>query len=202
VARGARLSREEIVEAALSIADEDGLAAVSMHAVAKSLGVGTMTLYTYVEGKEDVLDGMADQILAKIVLPDGGEWDERLRAVLLATRDVAHEHPSLAGLIMTRAPATDVKRSRHDHMTVQLLRAGFDEAEADHASRMLWGLIGGLLLGQRTGVFEAADLVVTGRQRPAEERACDIEWAVDTALAGLRERARSRDREGNASLVM
>lgn len=184
-----RLTRERVVDAALTLADRDGMTAVSMHRVAKELGVGTMTLYTYVDGKDDLLDAMTSELLGRIELPVDGDWDARIRAAMLATRDVADQHPSLAGLIMTRVPHTDVKRSRHDHTTEQLLRAGFSEEDADHAAQMLWGLIGGLLLGKRTGVFVAAE-AVTGRERDEAARACDIEFAIDVALDGLRQRAR------------
>jgi AcrR family transcriptional regulator len=197
-----RLGREEIIDTALDIADRDGIAAVSMHRVAKQLGVGTMTLYTYVEGKDDLLDGMANAALALIELPVDGTWDERIRAALLATRDVADAHPSLAELIMTRAPATDVKRARHEHSTTQLRRAGLSREDADHASHMLWGLIGGMLLGTRTGVFHAAELVVVGHPREEAERACDIEFAIDVAIDGLRERARRAEEAGDAGTVM
>jgi AcrR family transcriptional regulator len=196
-----RLDRDDIIAVALRIADRDGLDSVSMHRLARELGVGTMTLYTYVDGKEDLLDGMADHVLSLIELPVDGEWDERIRAAILATRDVAERHPSLAELIMTRAPATDVKRERHDHTTEQLLRGGLSEDDAAHAAQMLWGLIGGLLLGKRTGVFTAAELVV-GRNRPAAESRCDVEFAVDVALDGLRLRAEAQSKSGIRRRVM
>jgi AcrR family transcriptional regulator len=178
------MTRERVVRAALDLADREGLDAVTMHRLAKELGVGTMTLYTYVDGKGDLLDAMTDEILSLIELADTGTWDERIRAGMLSTRDAALRHPSLAELIMSRAPDSDTKRSRHNHSTDLLRAAGFSAADADNAARMLWALIGGLLLGRRTGVFDAAELVVHGRAR--EQGRDDIEFAVDVALDGLR----------------
>jgi AcrR family transcriptional regulator len=56
------LTLDRIVEAAVRIADAEGLAAVSMRRVASELGVGTMSLYRYVPGKAELLDLMLDKV--------------------------------------------------------------------------------------------------------------------------------------------
>ncbi|MCK0114030.1 TetR/AcrR family transcriptional regulator [Ornithinimicrobium sp. F0845] len=58
-----RLSLEAVVDAAISVADADGLEAVSMRRIAGELGVGTMSLYRHVPGKEELLDLMLDRVL-------------------------------------------------------------------------------------------------------------------------------------------
>jgi len=68
--RPARVSREEVVDAAVAIADTDGLAAVSMRSVARSLGVGAMTLYSHVPGRDELVDAMVDRAYADFALPD------------------------------------------------------------------------------------------------------------------------------------
>ena len=60
--RGPRRSVADVVEAALALADADGLEAVTMRAVAERLGTSPMSLYTYVPGKAELLDLMLDAL--------------------------------------------------------------------------------------------------------------------------------------------
>lgn len=90
------LSHEQIVRAAIAIADEEGLAAVTMQAVAKSLGFTTMSLYRYVSSKDELLRLMLDaasQLPAKISLPT--QWQAALRIWARLIRDVYRAHPWL-----------------------------------------------------------------------------------------------------------
>ena len=94
--RGPRpgLSVDKVVAAAVELADAEGLAALSMRRVADRLGVGTMSLYTYVPGKAELLDLMLDTVLAEEARPDGaGGWRGGLE--LRAREDWAlfHRHP-------------------------------------------------------------------------------------------------------------
>jgi AcrR family transcriptional regulator len=59
------LTVERIVRAAIEVADAEGLAALSMRRVADQLGVGTMSLYTYVPGKAELIDVMLDAVHAE-----------------------------------------------------------------------------------------------------------------------------------------
>ncbi|MBN8868294.1 MAG: TetR family transcriptional regulator [Solirubrobacterales bacterium] len=79
-----RLSREEIVQAALDIAEEDGIRNVSMRKVARRLDAGTMSLYHYVRTKDDLLALMDDAVMGEIVIPDGEMpegWRERVTMI-------------------------------------------------------------------------------------------------------------------------
>jgi AcrR family transcriptional regulator len=78
------LTREKIAAAALEIADSEGFDAVSMRNVARSLGVGTMSLYHYIRTKDDLIALMDDRLMAEIVLPDEelpDQWREALAAI-------------------------------------------------------------------------------------------------------------------------
>ena len=88
-------TRAEIVAAALAIADADGFEAVSMRRVAERLGAGTMTLYHYVESKDELVTLMADAIAGESLVPAGelsGEWREALRQVATRRRDTYRRH--------------------------------------------------------------------------------------------------------------
>ena len=67
------LSRERVLQAALVLADEAGVEALSMRKLAKTLGVEAMSLYGHVKNKEDLLDGLVDLVWAEISYPEG-DW--------------------------------------------------------------------------------------------------------------------------------
>jgi AcrR family transcriptional regulator len=94
----APLSREQLVRAAIHLADTDGLDAVSLRKVAAALDVGPMRLYGYIATKEELLDLMLDTVYAEIQ-PTGHDWRQVLRALAEATRQAAQQHEWLADLI-------------------------------------------------------------------------------------------------------
>jgi AcrR family transcriptional regulator len=98
-------TREEIVQAALAVADDEGFEAVSMRNVAARLGVGTMTLYSYVSSKEDLLDLMFDEVMSELLLPEPlpEDWRGALTAISQRTRDVWLRHPWMASSIGERS---------------------------------------------------------------------------------------------------
>jgi AcrR family transcriptional regulator len=108
-ARGRRptLTVARIVAAAIAVADADGLAATSMHRVAKELGAGTMTLYTYVPGKTELVDLMVDDALVERRLPKPGEprlgdWRAQVKLYSDRTREVHRRHPWLREMSRVR----------------------------------------------------------------------------------------------------
>jgi AcrR family transcriptional regulator len=89
------LSRDVIVNTAIKIADAEGIDAVSIRRVAGDLGVRPMSLYTYIDRKEDLLALMRDQVSGEILigrdLPHG--WREALAAIARRTRNAVLRHP-------------------------------------------------------------------------------------------------------------
>nr|WP_055501865.1 TetR/AcrR family transcriptional regulator C-terminal domain-containing protein [Nonomuraea pusilla] len=98
--RPAPLDRERIVAAAVALADEGGLEAVSLRKVAARLDVGPMRLYGYISTKEELFDLMVDEVHAEI-LPERqpGHWREALRVHAHRTRQAALRHEWLADLL-------------------------------------------------------------------------------------------------------
>ena len=95
-ARRARFTREQIAEAALAVADKDGFDAVSMRRVASELGAGTMTLYHYVQTKDELVALMDNAIMGELLIPDGqmpADWREALTLIARRTRDAFARHP-------------------------------------------------------------------------------------------------------------
>ncbi|WP_432829034.1 TetR/AcrR family transcriptional regulator [Dactylosporangium sp. CA-092794] len=95
-ARAPRFSRERIAAAALQIADAEGIEAVSMRNVAARLGAGTMTLYNYVETKDELLALMDDALMAEAVVPEGDlppDWREAVATIARRTWSLLARHP-------------------------------------------------------------------------------------------------------------
>ena len=103
------LDLDAVVTAAVALADAQGLAAASMNGVAKALGVGTMTLYTYVPSKDELLDLMVDQVLGERELPGPGEprpadWHDQIELYSEQTRAMFRRHLWLARISTIRPP--------------------------------------------------------------------------------------------------
>ncbi|MFJ7409879.1 TetR/AcrR family transcriptional regulator [Streptomyces sp. NPDC098077] len=108
--RGARgpapeRSRTQITAAALALADAEGLAAVSMRALAQRLGTGPASLYRYVGSRDELLDLMADAVAGELDLSGTtggsgatGDWLDELVGLALQSRDAHVRHPWLADL--------------------------------------------------------------------------------------------------------
>jgi AcrR family transcriptional regulator len=108
------LRRDAIVDAALVIADREGLESVSMRRVAAELGVGTMSLYHHVADKEELLHAMADAIGEEMLIPGEvpADWREALRQIALRTRDTFLRHPWLLD-VGTERPIPTRNTLRH-----------------------------------------------------------------------------------------
>ena len=100
------LSRDEIVSAAIAVADAEGPEAISMRRIARELGAGAMSLYWYVASKEELLDLMLDAIEAEIEVPEPtGDWRADLGAFAHRTRAALRRHRWAMEFIGTRPPS-------------------------------------------------------------------------------------------------
>ena len=69
------LNRARVLEAAVDLADREGIDAVSMRRLGQDLGIEAMSLYTHVRGKDDLLDGMVDAVVGEIPIDvEGPDW--------------------------------------------------------------------------------------------------------------------------------
>ncbi len=119
------LTLEAIGAAALAIADRDGLDALTMRRLAAELGVPTMTLYSHVSGKQDVLQLMQNAVAAEMLVPELPEdWRDALRAVSHHSRDMLLRHPWIASEL-GRANTFGPNTARHIDQSAQAV-AGLD----------------------------------------------------------------------------
>jgi len=153
--RGAGLSRERVVAAAIELADADGLASLSMRSVARRLGVEAMSLYHHVANKEDLLDGMVDAVFAEFHTPTpGGDWVQELRRRSRSARDVLKRHPWAVGLMDSRRnPGFETLR-HHDAVLGCLREAGFSLALTGHAFAVLDAHLYGFLVQELSLAFD------------------------------------------------
>lgn len=154
------LSRGRIIECAIEFVDRYGLSALSMRRLGRELGVEAMSLYRYVNGREDLLEGIIDRLVAELHLRRDAEemqatdgWQGYLQWLAHGVRAMALEHPSVFPLIATRHPAAPWLRPPlrslrvvEDFLSV-LISKGFSDERAVLAYRSFSSfLLGHLLL--------------------------------------------------------
>src|ERR1700694_496967 len=99
----ARLNRDRVLRAALVLADQGGLAALTMRRLGASLAVEAMSLYNHVSGKEALLDGLVDIVLSEIDLHCGGrDWKRAMRRRGISGREGLARHRWADGLVEAR----------------------------------------------------------------------------------------------------
>jgi AcrR family transcriptional regulator len=175
VERGEKASvrRQEIVDAAVELADAEGLEAVSMRRLAEKLGVGTMTPYSYVADKDELLDLMLDEVSREMLVPEPlpGDWRQALRAISFATRAAVEAHPWIFRG-QARRPRGRINTMRHIEQSigaVQMLGV-----ERVHGARVLMAVddyvLGHCFRKRSRERMERAVGGTAGESRPPRDR--------------------------------
>ncbi|PZS21494.1 MAG: TetR family transcriptional regulator [Pseudonocardiales bacterium] len=127
------LDVEAVVAAATDLADREGLAAVTMRRVADALGVGAMTLYTYIPGKAELLDLMLDSIYAHMphTTTAGQPWRQRLIVIAEENRALFDAHPWAVTVSTLRPPLGPGLIGKYEHELSALDELGLDDVEMD-----------------------------------------------------------------------
>ena len=135
--RGPRLSRsvDDVARVAVGLADgAEGLTALSMRRVAAELGIGTMSLYTYVQNKDDLVDLVVDRVYQEMYESDavvGATWPDRLRAVAAANRDLFERHPWLLDVDLARPVLGPGETRKYDLELRAVDGIGLDDVAMD-----------------------------------------------------------------------
>jgi AcrR family transcriptional regulator len=121
-----KLTRDLICERAVALADAEGLARLSMRALARDLGVEAMSLYHHVPNKEALLDAMVDAVFAEFHDPVvGAPWREEMRRRSVTGRAAMKRHRWAIGLMDSRTTPAPHALHHHDAVIGCLREAGF-----------------------------------------------------------------------------
>jgi len=178
--RPKRLSRQAILDAAIALVEERGLAELSMRRLASSLGVQAMSLYPHVPGREDLLDGMVEKVVdelysdPQVYLEPRHGWEDYLTRIAWGMRRIALGHPRLFPLVATRPPAAPWVRPPLrslrwvNSFLSGLLDCGFDDRSAAAVYRAFTGfLLGHLLLDVSGRAVDVSAVADSGEGLPA-----------------------------------
>ena len=147
--RPARLSREQVITAAVALADEQGIEGLTMRSVAHRIGAEAMSLYRHVAHKEDLVDGMVDIVFAEIDLPAGSDWRVAIRGRAVSARQALGRHPWAVGLMESRVRPGPANLRHHDAVLQVLLGSGFSSATATRIYNVVDSYVYGFALQER-----------------------------------------------------
>ncbi|MFC3386220.1 TetR/AcrR family transcriptional regulator [Couchioplanes azureus] len=147
-----------IVGAAIDLADAEGLAALSMRRVAEQIGVGTMSLYTYVPGKAELIDLMLDTVYGETAKPaeQAGGWRARLEQVARENWNLYRRHPWMLQVGTARPSLGPNALLKYDYELRAVADIGLSEIEMDS--------VVSLVLGHAEGAARRAHEAVSAEQ--------------------------------------
>jgi AcrR family transcriptional regulator len=145
---------EDVVRAAISLADAEGLAALSMRRVAETLQLSPMSLYTYVPSKAELTDLMLDRVAGEMSEPVAGDWRERLTVLCRQRWATAQRHPWIMQLARRRPPLGPNVLARVEAMLHAIDGLGLSEMEMDQ----LISLVGDYVRGAVRAALDAREI--------------------------------------------
>ncbi|WP_327121709.1 TetR/AcrR family transcriptional regulator C-terminal domain-containing protein [Nocardia sp. NBC_01730] len=201
-----------MLAAALEMIDRDSVARLSMRRLGQELGRDPMALYRHAANKAALLDGVAEIVLAQLTVDTTDpDWRHQLRIVARDFRKLAVAHPNMVPLLVTHPLATPLglrplgTLRPLEHILDLLTHADFDNADALHIYRALFGFLYGHILNELQEIVEcpeeATDLLRLGLHRlpiaefpllrdlapalAAYDGAAELERGLDILIAGL-----------------
>lgn len=151
-------SRARALEAAVAIADTDGIALVTMRRVAQELGVEAMSLYHHVANKDDILSGMVDVVFGEIAPPPSDtDWRTAMVTRARAARTVLLRHPWAIGLLESRSQPGQETLRHHEAVISCLRKAGFSIVLTARAYAALDSYIYGFVLQEINLPFKTSE---------------------------------------------
>lgn len=179
--RRPQLTRDRVLEAAVLLADREGIEAVSMRRLAQELGIEAMSLYTHVSSKDDLLDGMIEAVVREIPVRTGrAGWKATLRDLVFAARAVMLRHPWASRVIETRAAPGPAMLGYYDAVMRILREGGFSLAVTHHAIHLL----GSRMLGFTQDLFDdSPDTRPEDTARLVEQLGRAYPYVTEMALA-------------------
>ncbi len=209
------LTRERILEAALSLVDKEGIEALSMRRLAKELGVDPMAIYHHLPNKRALLCALIEEVFSEMRVPESREtedWRERVRAWACAFRDVARAHPKLVPhLASYPEAASEATLESTEELYAAFEAAGMSPSQIVGAVGVVVDYLNGFALAEASGALGEPDeqremlemldarpqgelpaMRRTFEALPIEELTTDFEFGLEVLLAGLEAAAGQR----------
>lgn len=186
------IKRVDIVAAALALLDSGGLSALAMRRIAAELGVQQSALYWHFESKQELLAGVADQIVEQVAPPDGTEWRARVTELALNLRAELLDHKDGAELVATSFAFRLGADQLFSGFVDELIHAGVTREEADTGASVLLHFVLGYTTNEQQHL-QAADLGAIDPEGDAGDSARQFTTdrfvrGIEVILAGIRSR--------------
>jgi AcrR family transcriptional regulator len=192
------LSRERIVEVAGTLVDAEGLDAVSVRRLATELGVAGPSLYNHFATKAEILDAVADAVVAQVDVSAFAihDWHDALRLWAHSYHAVLCAHPNIVPVLAHGPGRRPAALAMADTVYGGLIAAGWPPARATHIGALMRYLVTGAALGSFALGFDEDPQLYAGsyphlrdahllaeHRRSVDEGAFGL--GLDTVLAGL-----------------
>lgn len=206
------LTRARVLTEAVAMADEAGLAKLTMRALAGRLDVEAMSLYYHVKNKDDMLDGMLDTIITEVDIPaPGDDWKRAQRDRAISLHAMLTRHPWAAPLMETRSNPGPASLRYYDAVIGSFRTAGFSIAMAAHAFSAIDAYVYGFGLQEMSLPFEdetdvgdianallealppdeyphLTEMILGHALQPGYDYGAEFTWGLDLILDGFEQR--------------
>jgi AcrR family transcriptional regulator len=169
------LSRQQIVDEAIRLLDEEGFEALSMRRLGARLNAGATSLYTHVANKDELIELVVDEVYGEVEVPDDpdpGTWRSSARHSGESLRAVIHRHPWVV-FLLSRAGFSSLGPNMlriTDRLLAVFESGGFGLKEADGAIKSLLAYVVGM------GTSEAAWLTALAKSGKSQEEWAESVW--------------------------
>jgi AcrR family transcriptional regulator len=203
-----RLNRDQVLRAAVALADANGISSLTMRKLGVELGIEAMSLYNHVANKTDLLDGMIDCVFAEVELPESADWKAAARERAISVRAALSRHRWATALMESRTAPGPATLRHHDAMLGMLRGAGFSIEMAAHAYSVMDSYIYGFALQETSLPFDSpesasktakaimarfaageyphlSELAVEKVLKPGYDYGAEFEYGLDLILDGL-----------------
>ncbi len=142
----ATLTKEAVVDAALAIADAEGLEGLTIRRLAADLGAAPMGLYRYFHNKDDLVTSLFDRVIAEYDPEDHriGDWKDRMRSSFRWFRRALVSHPGVMPVLARRVGVGDHSDRITESVLAALREVACSDEEAARAFFVARGLHGRL----------------------------------------------------------
>jgi len=203
------LTRERLLAGAIAVADQEGIESLTMRRLSKELGVEPMSLYHHMANKEEILDGIVDEVFSEIDMPsEADDWREAMRLRAISARVVLGRHPWATALMDSRTTPGPATLRHHNAVIGTLRTAGFSVEMAAHAFSVLDSYIYGFALQEVNLPFDSpeslaevaqmilesmpaekyphlAELTIEHVLKPGYDYGHEFEYGLDLIIDGL-----------------